>query len=58
MNAAKMTTVEEIEVGTEDRVFLCDDGRWYFQIRGTPNAIGPFSSKDDAIDAYSENRRA
>lgn len=52
-NASKMMTKEEYEVGSEDRVFLSDDG-WYYQLRGTPDACGPFAIREDAEDAYAE----
>jgi hypothetical protein len=50
-NASKMTTIEEHEVGSEDRVFLSDDG-WYWQARGTSDAWGPFSTRDEAVADY------
>lgn len=56
MNAAKMNTIEEITVGTEDRVFLSDAG-WFWQCRGTQimGCSGPLEdSNPDFIRAEQE----
>lgn len=54
--ARELTTVREYTVGVEDRVFkarLADGpAGWWWQVRGCPNAIGPFATRKAAFAAY------
>lgn len=67
IKASWLATVEEYEVGTEDRVFFGHQFRsgsepltegtnagWYYQIRGEGSAAGPFITRDEAENAYQE----
>lgn len=51
MQAKTLATLEEHTIGTEDRVFLSDSG-WFWQLRGTNEAAGPFKTKEEAIKNY------
>ena len=42
----------EETIGTEDRVFLDTDGRWWWQARGSVDCVGPFGSRDEAVADY------
>lgn len=56
MKSRKLTTVQEFDLGTEDRVFLARmlDGieKWYWQARGSDDCYGPFETREDAIRDY------
>lgn len=67
MTASKLVTVEEYEIGTEDRVFFGHQDHegsnpttagknagWYYQLRGCAEATGPFFSREAAEDAYAK----
>jgi hypothetical protein len=38
---------KQTEIMSDERVFLGEDGQWYFNVRGN-QANGPFPSKNDA----------
>ena len=59
IQAKNLSVSEELEVGTEDRVFSAfitrDGGHeyWWYQLRGTPDAFGPYETREAAEYAYS-----
>jgi len=50
-NAAKLETLEEHTIGTEDRVFLTSHG-WWWQCRGSADCWGPFDDLRNAENDY------
>jgi hypothetical protein len=67
IKSAWLATVEEHEVGSDDRVFFGHQFRngsepvtegtnagWYYQIRGESLAVGPYVTKNDAEKAYGD----
>ena len=66
MKAKLLVTVEEYEIGSEDRVFFAHQDHsscgepltngtnagWYWQSRGYPDAYGPFQTRELAEHDY------
>lgn len=53
MDARKLVTIEEHELGDEDRVFRTADA-WYWQPRGSSECFGPYKHREEAEADYAE----